>query len=151
MPGKVNPVLCEMVVQVGAQVFGNETVVALAGAAGSFELNTMMPVLAYNLLQAIELLANASRVFAERCVRGLEADEQRCQSNVERSLAMGTALVPAIGYDRAVKIAKDALATGRTIREVAREQTKITPGELERLLDPARMTEPGVEAGPAGG
>jgi fumarate hydratase class II len=85
MPGKVNPVLCEMVLQVGMQIFGNEAVVALAGASGSFELNTMMPGLACNLLQAIELLANASRVFASRCVRGLEADALRCQSNVERS------------------------------------------------------------------
>jgi fumarate hydratase class II len=139
MPGKVNPVLCEMVVQVGAQVFGNEAVVALAGASGSFELNTMMPVLAYNLLQAIELLANASRVFAERCVRGLEADEQRCRSNVERSLAMGTALVPAIGYDRAVKIVKAAAESGRTVREVALEMSGLDKTALDKLLDPARQ------------
>jgi fumarate hydratase class II len=139
MPGKVNPVLCEMVVQVGAQVFGNETVVGLAGAAGSFELNTMMPVLAYNLLQAIELLANASRVFAERCVRGLEADEQRCQSNVERSLAMGTALVPAIGYDKAVRIVKAAAESGRTVREVALEMSGLDKAKLDELLDPARQ------------
>jgi fumarate hydratase, class II len=139
MPGKVNPVLCEMVVQVGAQVFGNEAVVALAGASGSFELNTMMPVLAYNLLQAIELLANTSRVFAERCVRGLEADEQRCRSNVERSLAMGTALVPAIGYDRAVKIVKAAAESGRTVREVAMETSGLDKAALDKLLDPARQ------------
>jgi fumarate hydratase class II len=139
MPGKVNPVLCERVVQVGAQVFGNETVVGLAGAAGSFELNTMMPVLAYNLLQAIELLANASRVFAERCVRGLEADEQRCQSNVERSLAMGTALVPAIGYDKAVRIVKAAAESGRTVREVALEMSGLDKAKLDELLDPARQ------------
>ena len=139
MPGKVNPVLCEMVVQVGAQVFGNETVVALAGASGSFELNTMMPVLAYNLLQAIELLANASRVFAERCVRGLEADEERCQSNVERSLAMGTALVPVIGYDKAVKIVKAAAESGRTVREVALEMSGLDKATLDKLLDPARQ------------
>jgi fumarate hydratase class II len=139
MPGKVNPVLCEAVVQVGAQVFGNEAVVALSGAFGSFELNTMMPVLAYNLLQAIELLANVSRLFAERCVRGLEADEERCRSNVERSLAMGTALVPAIGYDQAVKIVKAAAASGRTVREVAQEMSGLDEAALERLLDPARQ------------
>jgi fumarate hydratase class II len=139
MPGKVNPVLCEMVAQVGAQVFGNETVVALAGASGSFELNTMMPVLAYNLLQAIELLASASRVFAERCVRGLEADELRCRSNVERSLAMGTALVPAIGYDKAVKIVKAAAESGRTVREVALEMSGLDKAKLDQLLDPARQ------------
>jgi fumarate hydratase class II len=143
MPGKVNPVLCEMVVQVGAQVFGNETVVALAGASGSFELNTMMPVLGYNLLQAIELLARASRIFADRCVRGLEADVLRCESNVERSLAMGTALVPAIGYDRAVEIVKVAAESGRTVREVALELSGLDQATLERLLDPARQAGPG--------
>ncbi len=142
MPGKVNPVLCEMVVQVGAQVFGNEMVVALSGASGSFELNTMMPVLAYNLLQAIELLASASRVFADRCVRGLEADQLRCQSNVERSLAMGTALVPAIGYDKAVQIVKAAAESGRTVREVALERSGLDKATLDRLLDPARQTGP---------
>jgi fumarate hydratase class II len=143
MPGKVNPVLCEMVLQVGTQVFGNETVVALAGASGSFELNTMMPVLAYNLLQAIELLANASRVFASRCVRGLEADAARCQANVERSLAMGTALVPALGYDKAVRIVKAAAASGRTVREVALEMSGLDKTELDRLLDPTRQTGTG--------
>ena len=140
MPGKVNPVLCEMVLQVGVQVFGNETVVALAGASGSFELNTMMPVLAYNLLQAIELLGNASRVFASRCVRGLEADALRCQSNVERSLAMGTALAPTIGYDKAVRIVKAAAASGRTVREVAREMSGLEEKKLDMLLDPRRQT-----------
>jgi fumarate hydratase class II len=139
MPGKVNPVLCETVVQVCAQVFGNETVVALAGATGAFELNTMMPVLAYNLLQAIELLANAGRVFAERCVRGLEADEERCRSNVERSLAVGTALVPAIGYDQALKIVKAAAESGRTVRQVAQEMSGLDKAELDKLLDPVRQ------------
>ena len=143
MPGKVNPVLCETVLQVGAQVFGNETVVALAGASGSFELNTMMPVLGYNLLQAIELLANASRVFAGGCIRGLEADVSRCQSNIERSLAMGTALVPAIGYDKAVQIVKAAAASGRTVREVALEQSGLDRATLDRLLAPASQTGPG--------
>jgi len=142
MPGKVNPVLCEMVVQVGAQVFGNETVVALSGASGSFELNTMMPVLAYNLLQAIELLANASRVFSDRCVRGLEADKLRCQSNVERSLAMGTALAPVIGYDKAVKIVNAAAESGRTVREVALEMSGLDKTVLDDLLEPARQAGP---------
>jgi fumarate hydratase class II len=143
MPGKVNSVLCEMVLQVGAQVFGNETVIALAGASGSFELNTMMPVLAYNLLQAIELLASASRVFASQCVRGLEADTSRCERNVERSLAIGTALVPAIGYDMAVQIVKAAAASGRTVREVALELSGLDQATLNRLLDPATQTKPG--------
>ena len=143
MPGKVNPVLCEMVIQVGAQVFGNETVVALAGASGNFELNAMMPALAYNLLQAIELLASASSVFARRCVRGLEADALRCQSNVERSLAMGTALVPVIGYDKAVRIVKAAAETGRTVREVALDMSGLDKVTLDGLLDPARQTGSG--------
>jgi fumarate hydratase class II len=143
MPGKVNPVLCEMVIQVGAQVFGNETVVALAGASGNFELNVMMPVLAYNLLQAIELLASASRVFARCCVAGLQANALRCQSNVERSLAMATALVPVIGYDKAVQIVKAAAETGRAVREVALEQSGLDKDTLDRLLDPARQTRPG--------
>jgi len=142
MPGKVNPVLCETVLQVGAQVFGNETVVALAGVSGSFELNTMMPVLAYNLLQAIELLANASRAFAGGCIRGLEADVSRCQSNVERSLAMGTGLVPAIGYDQAVQIVKAAAESGRTVREAALEQSGLDKATLEGLLNPGRQARP---------
>jgi fumarate hydratase, class II len=143
MPGKVNPVLCEMVIQVGAQVFGNEAVVALAGASGNFELNTMMSVLVYNLLQAIELLSSASRVFARRCVAGLEVDALRCRSNVERSLAMGTALVPMIGYDRAVRIVKAAAESGRTVREVALELSGLDQAALDRLLDPARQTGQG--------
>ncbi|HVM48507.1 MAG TPA: class II fumarate hydratase [Candidatus Acidoferrum sp.] len=139
MPGKVNPVMCEMVLQVGAQVFGNETVVALAGASGSFELNTMMPVLAYNLLQAIDLLAAASRLFADRCIRGLEADEERCRTYVERSLAMATALAPAIGYDKAVQIVKAAAASDRTVREVAQDMSGLDKSRLDDLLNPARQ------------
>ena len=142
MPGKVNPVLCEMVIQVGAQVFGNEAVIALAGALGNFELNTMMPVLAYNLLQAIELLSSASSVFARRCIACLEADALRCQSNVERSLAMGTALVPAIGYDKAVQIVKAAADSGHTVREVALKLSGLDAATLERLLDPVRQARP---------
>jgi len=133
-----------------AQVFGNEAVVALAGAWGNFELNTMMPVLAYNLLQAIELLASASRIFAVRCVRGLEADVLRCQTNVERSLAMGTALVPAIGYDKAVQIVKTTAESGRTVREVAREMSGLDQARLSRLLDPARQTAPECRGGRPG-
>jgi fumarate hydratase class II len=89
MPGKVNPVMCEMVIQVGAQVIGNDATITPGGASGNFELNTMMPVIAYNLLQSIQLITNASRVFARRCVNGLEADVERCEGNIERSLADG--------------------------------------------------------------
>jgi len=136
MPGKVNPVMCEMVIQVGAQVIGNDATITCGGTMANFELNTMMPVIAYNLLQSILLLANAARTFAKRCVAGLEADVQKCESNVERSLAMVTALAPVIGYDKAAKIAKVAAETNRTVREVALELSGLDRKRLEELLDP---------------
>ncbi len=147
MPGKVNPVMCEMVIQAGAQVIGNDAVVTFAGTFGNFELNTMLPVAAYNLLQAIEILTNASRVFARRCVVGLEADAEKCEANIEQSLAMCTALVPEIGYDKAAKIAKVAYETGRTVREVALEMSGLSKKKLDELLDPRSQTEPGLGSG----
>jgi len=147
MPGKVNPVMCEMVIQAGAQVIGNDAVVTFAGTFGNFELNTMLPVTAYNLLQAIELLTNASQVFARRCVNGLEADAEKCEANIERSLAMCTALAPEIGYDKAAKIAKLAYESGRTVREVALEMSGLDKKKLDELLDPKSQTEPGAGAG----
>jgi fumarate hydratase class II len=144
MPGKVNPVMCEMLIQVGAQVIGNDAAIAFAGAGGQLELNAMMPVIAYNLLQSIELLTNASRVFARRCIDGLGLDEDKCRSNIERSLAMCTALVPVIGYDKAASIAKIAHESGRTVREVALELSGLEKGTLDDLLDPKRQTAPGV-------
>jgi fumarate hydratase class II len=140
MPGKVNPVMCEMVLQVGAQVIGNDAAITFGGASGNFELNTMMPVIAYNLLQSIDLLANASRVFARRCVAGLEADPARCEGGIERSLAMATALAPVIGYDEAARIAKAAYESNRTVREVAAELSGLDPGTLDQLLDPKKTT-----------
>jgi fumarate hydratase class II len=136
MPGKVNPVMCEMVIQVGAQVIGNDAVVTFSATFGAFELNTMLPVAGFNLLQAIELLANASREFARRCIAGLEADVQECEGKIEKSLAMCTALAPVIGYDKAAEIAKVAYKTGRTVREVALETSGLGEGELEKLLEP---------------
>ncbi len=146
MPGKVNPVMCEMLIQVGAQVIGNDTTVTFAGTFGNFELNVMMPVMAHNLLQSIELLANGSRVFAERGVKRLEANREKCEANVERSLAMCTSLAPVIGYDSAAKIAKIAYATNKTVREVAREQSGLSEDELERLLDPQSQTSATVKS-----
>jgi fumarate hydratase class II len=143
MPGKVNPVMCEMVIQVGAQVIGNDATITFGGARGNFELNTMMPVMGYNLLQSIELLTNASRVFTRRCVNGLEADVERCERNVERSLALCTALARVIGYDQAAHIAKLAAETGRTVREVAREISGLSPAKLDELLDARRQTSGG--------
>jgi fumarate hydratase class II len=147
MPGKVNPVMCEMVIQAGAQVIGNDAVVTFAGTFGNFELNTMLPVTAYNLLQAIGLLANASRVFARRCITGLIADAEKCEGNIEQSLAMCTALAPEIGYDKAAKIAKVAYETGRTVREVALEISGLDKKRLDELLDAKSQTEPGVGFG----
>jgi fumarate hydratase class II len=120
-------------------VIGNDTAITTAGALGNFELNAMMPVMAHNLLESIELLANGARVFAARCVAGLEADRERCERNIEQSLALCTPLAPIIGYDKAAEIAKAAYSSGRTVREVAAERAGLSPEELERLMNPARM------------
>ncbi len=144
MPGKVNPVICESVIQVAAQVIGNDAAVTLGGLGGNFELNTMMPLIAHNLLQSVTLLANVCDVFTDKCVKGLKADEARANEMVEKSLAMCTALAPIIGYDEAAAIAKEAYASGRTVREIAREKGILSDEELERVLDPWRMTEPGT-------
>ncbi len=151
MPGKVNPVIAESVTMVCAQVIGNDVTITIGGQAGNFELLVMLPVMAYNLLQSIELLTSASRNFAARCVEGIEANEERCQSLIEQSLAMCTALAPEIGYEAAAKIAKDAYKTGKTVREMALEQKVLSEKRLQALLDPWRMTEPGGPVGSAGG
>jgi fumarate hydratase class II len=151
MPGKVNPVMCEMLIQVGAQVIGNDAVITFGGTFGNFELNVMLPVMAYNLLQAIDLLTSGSRVFARRCVAGLEADVAKCEGNIENSLAMCTALAPVIGYDKAAKIAKIAYETGRTIRQVALESSGLDKTKLDQLLDARSQTEPGTGAGGSAG
>jgi fumarate hydratase class II len=143
MPGKVNPVMCESVMMVCAQVIGNDTTITWAGANGNFELNVMMPVMAHDLLESIRLLANVVDVFSEKCVRGIVANEQRCRELVELSPAMVTSLAPKIGYDRAAEIAKESAKTGRTVREIAREKKVLPEKELERALNPIEMTEPG--------
>jgi fumarate hydratase class II len=140
MPGKVNPVMPEMLLMVCAQVIGNDATVSWGGAAGNFELNVMIPVMAYNLLNAISILANGTRLFASRCVEGLVANEERCAALVEQSLAMVTALNSRIGYDAAAAIAKESVATGKTVRELCLEKNLLPPDELERLLDARRMT-----------
>jgi fumarate hydratase class II len=142
MPGKVNPVMCEMLIQVTIQVIGNDAAVAAACREGFYELNVGMPVMAHNLLESIRLMANATRSFTDRCVAGIGADEARCRELVERSLAMGTSLAPIIGYDQAAAIAKEAFDTGRTIREVAKARGVLSDVELERALDASAMTEP---------
>ena len=151
MPGKVNPVIAESVTMVCAQVIGNDLTVTIGGQAGNFELIVMLPVMAYNLLQSIELLAAASDNFAAKCIEGITANEERCKSLIEQSLAMCTALAPEIGYEAAAKLAKEAYRSGKTVREVAREQQVLTETRLNELLDPWRMTEPGGPVGSAGG
>jgi fumarate hydratase class II len=150
MPGKVNPVIAESVIQACAQVVGNDVVVALGNAWGNFELNTMMPVMALNLLNSIALLAAVSRNFARQCVRGLEATEHG-PASVERGLMLATALAPAIGYDAAAEIAKEAGKTGKTIREIALARGVLSKEKLDELLKPEPMTEPGVRGIPGGG
>jgi fumarate hydratase, class II len=143
MPGKVNPVLCESMMMVCAQVFGNDTVVTWSGANGNFELNVMMPVMAHNILESIRLLGNAADAFTEKCVVGIEANEERCRELVELSMAMVTSLAPKIGYDRAAEIAKESARTGKTVREICREKNVLLENELEGALDPVAMTQPG--------
>jgi fumarate hydratase class II len=139
MPGKVNPVMAEMLMQVCAQVIGNDAAITVAASFGNFELNVMMPVMARNLLESIELLASGARVFALRCVAGLEADRHRCEQNIERSLALCTPLAPVIGYDKAAEIAKIAYASGKSVREVAEARSGLPHEQLARLLDPEKM------------
>jgi fumarate hydratase class II len=139
MPGKVNPVIAESLLMVCAQVIGYDATIAWCGAAGNFELNVMMPVMAWDIIESITLLATASRNFEHCLLAGLEADRERALSFVEQSLAMGTALAPQIGYDAAAILVKNAYLTGRTVREVAVEQSGLTPEKLNELLDPERQ------------
>jgi len=150
MPGKVNPVIAESLIMVGAQVLGNDATVALSGQWGYFELNTMMPVAALNLLQSIALLAAAARNFAVQCVSGLAATSHGPEM-VERGLAIGTALAPEIGYDEAARIAKEAAKRGQTIREVALAEGVLPAARLDEVLNPEEMTKPGLNGISAGG
>jgi fumarate hydratase class II len=150
MPGKVNPVMCESMMMVCAEVFGNDACITWAGANGNFELNVMMPVMAHDLLESIRLLANVSDAFCDKCAIGIVANRHRCEELVELSMAMVTSLAPRIGYDRAAEIAKESAATGKTVREICLEKKFLPETELNRVLDPVAMTEPGGE-GSAGG
>ena len=150
MPGKVNPVIAESLLMVCIQVMGNDAAITIGGQSGNFEINLTMPLIAYDLLQSIELLANGSRNFAKQAVDGLKATS-RGPDMVERGLAIGTSLAPIIGYDAAAAIVKEAAKTGKTIREVARERTKLSEEELAKILDPALMVEPSADRVGAGG
>ena len=137
MPGKVNPVVAESVLQVAAQACGNDTAILIGAQSGNFELNVMMPMIAHNLLQSIGLLASAARVFAEKCIDGIEADRAACAAGIEKSLALVTGFVPHIGYDRAAALAKKAYETGKTVREVALEEAVLPEETIQEILGPA--------------
>ncbi len=134
MPGKVNPVIPEAVIQAAYQVMGNDTAITLAGQAGNFELNVTLPLLAYNILQSIDLLAGVTRMLSEKCLNALAADKTRCEGYIEKSLALVTALVPHIGYDRAADLAKIAYQTGKTVREVALAEKVLPSDQIHKLL-----------------
>lgn len=147
MPGKVNPVIPEAVIQVAAQVLGHDVAISLSGMGGYFELNTMMPLMAYNLLFSIETLAAAARVFATKCVEGIEADEAHAKELLERSPAIVTALVPIIGYDTAAEVFKESMATGKNVRDILLDRELLKESEIEAALDLRKMTEGGLGAG----
>ena len=143
MPGKVNPVMCESMMQVAARVMGNDQCITVSGAAGGqFQLNIMMPVMGQTTLESIRLLANVTDAFVEFCARDMQANEQACEASVEQSLSMVTSLNPYIGYEKASKLAKEAFASGKTIRELCVEQNILPADQLTEALDPYRMTEP---------
>jgi aspartate ammonia-lyase len=142
MPGKINPVMPELAAMVSFQVVGNDTAVALAVQAGQLELNVMMPTMAYNVLQSITILTNMLRVFTEKCVQGLTANEKRNAFYAQSTVSLATALNPYIGYAKAAEIVKESVATGRSIIDIAREKRLLTEKEIEEILDPVSMTEP---------
>jgi fumarate hydratase class II len=141
MPGKVNPVIPEVVTQVAAQVIGNDTAITVGGMQGHFELNVFVPLLARNILDSVKLLASASRLFAEKCVDGIEANRENAERYAELTLSAATALNPYIGYDRATEIVKEAARSGRSLREVAREQG-VEDAVLDKALDYRAMAKP---------
>ena len=144
MPGKVNPVLCEAVTQVAAQVIGNDAAVAFGGSQGNLELNVYLPLMARNLLESIELLTNVSVLFADRCINGITADEERCRANAEASPAIATSLNPYLGYERTAEIIKESLKTGASIRDLVSASGEMTPDDLDRALDVLALTKGGI-------
>ena len=145
MPGKVNPVICESVIQVACRVIGNDVVVTTAGLGGIgslFELNVAMPVMIDAFLESVKLLANVTNVFVDKLLIGLEVNEERCRQLIDQSLMMVTSLAPKIGYEKAAAFAKEAFETGKTIRELCRDKKMLPDAELDDALDPWKMTEP---------
>jgi fumarate hydratase class II len=142
MPGKVNPVIAESMAQVCAHVIGNDAAIAFGGASGLLDLNVMLPMMAHNLLESEQLLANACRMFADKCIAGVEGNLKRCAEQIEWSMSMVTSLAPVIGYDRASQIAKQAVAEGKTVRQLCIEAQILPEAELDKLLDPRSMLAP---------
>jgi fumarate hydratase class II len=151
MPGKVNPVIPEAATMVAAQVIGNDTTITVAGQSGNFQLNVMLPVIAQNLLSSIGLLANVSRLLADRAIAGFKVNAARIAEALDRNPILVTALNPVIGYEKGAAIAKAAYAQGRPIRDVAREMTQLSDAELAKLLDPAELARGGIKGGTSGG
>ena len=142
MPGKTNPVICEAVIQVCGQVIGNDTAITIGGQGGVFELNLMLPLIAHNLTNSIEILTNGTRVFTSKLIMGLQPNEEKCSGYIEGSLAMCTSLAPVIGYDKAAEIAYKAFESGKTVREITTEENVLNKEQLDKLLDPEMMTKP---------
>ena len=144
MPGKVNPVMPELINQIAFQVIGNDQPISLASEAGQFELNVMEPVLVFNLLQSIDVMNNGFRTFTDHCLRGIESNEERLKEYVEKSVGVITAVNPHIGYERAAQIAAEAIRTGEPVRDLCLKYGVLTEDELHLILDPFEMTHPGI-------
>ena len=151
MPGKVNPVIPEATAMVAAQVIGNDATITVAGQSGNFQLNVMLPVIAYNLLESIRLLANVSRALADSAIAGFTVNQARLADALDRNPILVTALNPVIGYEKGASIAKKAYAEGRPILEMAEKMTDLPRAELQKLLDPAELTKGGIKGGSSGG
>jgi fumarate hydratase class II len=143
MPGKVNPVIPEAIRMVSSRIIGNDVTITLAEKGGELELNVMMPIIAYCLLESIELMTEASNLFAERCIRGIKANEQKCLNHAQNSAASVTAITPLVGYDAAAKAIADAKTQGKTIRQGLEDSGMATKEQLDRALDLRRMTQGG--------
>ena len=144
MPGKINPVICEAMMMVAAQVMGNDLAITVGNERGNFQLNVMLPVIAHNLLESLTILGNASTVLADKAIVGFTVNEEHITSLVEKNPILATTLNPVIGYDKAAKLAKQAYAEKRRVKEVFAEQSDYSEEEIKRMLDPRRMTEGGI-------
>lgn len=146
MPGKVNPVMAEVLNQSAFQVVGNDLTISMASEAGQFELNVMEPVIAFNLLQSIRIMTNVFTVFRKHCLSGITPNKERMEAYVNNSVGIITAINPHVGYETAAQIAKEAITTGRPVREIVLEKGVLTAEELDQILHPFEMTKPGIAA-----